>query len=425
VPIFSCQADGIYADDYDCHSYFECLWVGTPLERQEHVRCQSELIFNPLKLRCDTAYDYRNHLLSHGIRTKHDLIQLIRFSNCIGHNLLQNITRHNNSTTKLLPTIVSTTSTTTPPDRNFRRIESNKNDSYLAQKAINEHEPSPSVSKEVKEKHEKNRGVFRVINSHAAKKMRPRQGLDQSIENLLRKRLMIATKLKHQDEISHNSSQATNSSDSDELKWIIQNSMPSMEIAKKSKVNQENAYQVRKLLSVDDEESSHKTDISALEKKIEKKLQVLESKKFPKVRSFSKKYEHLKEVLNKAKKKNIERKNRELSSFTTKSAEKNNSTKTPDTARPSSSTKETTTFFIRLNTTVNPQLQTYKINQTKKLFGSLKMDSVRGDLVSENFTKINEVERGGKFQRLRLAPTDTLIECKENDFGLECSCSIT
>lgn len=41
------------------------------------------------------------------------------------------------------------------------------------------------------------------------------------------------------------------------------------------------------------------------------------------------------------------------------------------------------------------------------------------------FTKIDELERGGKFQRLRLVPADTLIECKENDFGLECSCSIT
>lgn len=30
-----------------------------------------------------------------------------------------------------------------------------------------------------------------------------------------------------------------------------------------------------------------------------------------------------------------------------------------------------------------------------------------------------------KYQRLSIAPEDTLIECKENDFGLECSCSIT
>lgn len=44
---------------------------------------------------------------------------------------------------------------------------------------------------------------------------------------------------------------------------------------------------------------------------------------------------------------------------------------------------------------------------------------------SNPFTKIDELERGGKFQRLRLVPADTLIECKENDFGLECSCSIT
>ena len=53
-------------------------------------------------------------------------------------------------------------------------------------------------------------------------------------------------------------------------------------------------------------------------------------------------------------------------------------------------------------------------------FASLKLNYDRNAI-----TKIDEVERGGKFQRMRIIPTDTLIECKENDFGLECSCSIT
>ena len=70
-----------------------------------------------------------------------------------------------------------------------------------------------------------------------------------------------------------------------------------------------------------------------------------------------------------------------------------------------------------------PFMQTYRINQTKRIpnqFASLKLNYDQSAV-----TKIDEVERGGKFQRLRVVPADTLIECKENDFGLECSCSIT
>jgi hypothetical protein len=81
------------------------------------------------------------------------------------------------------------------------------------------------------------------------------------------------------------------------------------------------------------------------------------------------------------------------------------------------------TSFLPSMTNSKLHMQTYRINQTKKLpnqFASLKLN------YDQNFiTKIDEVERGGKFQRLRLVPADTLIECKENDFGLECSCSIT
>ena len=83
-----------------------------------------------------------------------------------------------------------------------------------------------------------------------------------------------------------------------------------------------------------------------------------------------------------------------------------------------------TTFKPVKTSNSKPFLQTYRINQTKKLpnqFASLKLNYDRNSQI----TKIDEVERGGKFQRLRIIPTDTLIECKENDFGLECSCSIT
>ena len=81
------------------------------------------------------------------------------------------------------------------------------------------------------------------------------------------------------------------------------------------------------------------------------------------------------------------------------------------------------TAFVPSKHSSRPFMQTYRINQTKKLpnqFASLRLNYEQNPV-----TKIDEVERGGKFQRLRVVPADTLIECKENDFGLECSCSIT
>ncbi|RNA44826.1 cysteine-rich venom latisemin-like isoform X2 [Brachionus plicatilis] len=81
------------------------------------------------------------------------------------------------------------------------------------------------------------------------------------------------------------------------------------------------------------------------------------------------------------------------------------------------------TSFLSVDKT-KPAMQTYKINPNKKLpnqFASLRLNYDQDSLI----TRIDEIEKGGKFQRLRLVPADTLIECKENDFGLECSCSIT
>jgi hypothetical protein len=97
----------------------------------------------------------------------------------------------------------------------------------------------------------------------------------------------------------------------------------------------------------------------------------------------------------------------------------------------------TISTFIPSKSNSKPFMQTYKINQTKKLpnqFASLRLNynsntaaaaAAANTEANTKYTKIDELERGGKFQRLRLVPADTLIECKENDFGLECSCSIT
>ena len=62
--------------------YYECLWIGTQFERVEHAKCADNLIYNPVKHRCDEVIEFESQF-SNGIQTQEDLIQFIRFRNCI------------------------------------------------------------------------------------------------------------------------------------------------------------------------------------------------------------------------------------------------------------------------------------------------------------------------------------------------------
>ena len=62
--------------------YYECLWIGTQFERIEHAKCADNLIYNPVKHRCDEVIEFESQF-ANGIQTQDDLIQFIRFRNCI------------------------------------------------------------------------------------------------------------------------------------------------------------------------------------------------------------------------------------------------------------------------------------------------------------------------------------------------------
>ena len=80
---FKCTTDGLFEDENNCQMYYECLWVGTMFEKQEHVRCPRKLIYNPRKHRCDNIFEFENQF-ANGIQTGEELIEFMRFRNCIG-----------------------------------------------------------------------------------------------------------------------------------------------------------------------------------------------------------------------------------------------------------------------------------------------------------------------------------------------------
>ena len=64
--------------------YFECLWIGTPFQKQEHLKCAEKLIYNPRKHRCDNIDEFEIQF-ANGVQTGEELLEFMRFRNCISN----------------------------------------------------------------------------------------------------------------------------------------------------------------------------------------------------------------------------------------------------------------------------------------------------------------------------------------------------
>lgn len=86
---FKCLTDGLFEDEQDCQMYYECIWIGTAFEKQEHIKCADKLIYNPRKHRCDNVFEFESQFAK-GIQTGEELLEFMRFRNCIGSKNLIN-----------------------------------------------------------------------------------------------------------------------------------------------------------------------------------------------------------------------------------------------------------------------------------------------------------------------------------------------
>lgn len=79
---FICPTDGLFKDSNNCQKYYECIWIGTPFEKQKHLACTIDLIYNPRSFRCDKASVFEKQF-ENGIHTADDLLEFMRFRNCM------------------------------------------------------------------------------------------------------------------------------------------------------------------------------------------------------------------------------------------------------------------------------------------------------------------------------------------------------
>lgn len=117
--------------------YYECLWIGTAFEKQEHAKCADRLIYNPRKHRCDNVYEFETQF-ANGIQTGEELIEFMRFRNCIG---TRNIIDENYSFLNA-PNSAGDDESTAPPADYFPLVHNNNQENYI----LIENNPETSTS---------------------------------------------------------------------------------------------------------------------------------------------------------------------------------------------------------------------------------------------------------------------------------------
>ena len=351
VPVsFECASDGLFEDPRDCQMYFECLWVGTEYARQEHVRCDQQLIYNPRRHRCDEIAHYEEQFAD-GVQSGDELLDFMRYRNCMlrARDLKQSSDREagRRFSTSLPPTTTTTTS--------LNSSNQTTNNIRKASDAANDHESFH---------------VRRLLSIDQDQENDEDEELDDGENNSIDG---IQTRSAGNDAKSASVSRRT-----DELLNQIQ--------AKLIYGYLNNSSVASLLASKILEDESNSPLLSA----IERPLRLV--KYLPRINQTE---ETLNRLLSHIDTKHIDRLlNRYFLNETTRRH-----------TFQITSTTTTATATTTTTTTKPPPPVTTNIWMTQP---SEQPSRHRND-----------------YERLRITPADTLIECKENDFGLECSCSIT
>ncbi|CAF0900276.1 unnamed protein product [Brachionus calyciflorus] len=547
---FKCITDGLFEDENDCEGYYECMWIGTAFEKQVHNKCFEGLIYNPKKHRCDNLYEFENQF-SKGIQTGEDLLDFMRYRNCIeSKNILTESTKIPNITlnnslyesnysnmskkeVKDLDTEFSNSSSFITVEILSNNFNETENETFNSTSTINS---DNNTSKSDHGKLSKFFGTFskNIENSKFFKVNIKKTFLDMTLDKLSqklnitnstelandsyptyvthrRRRLLSLDNLYEttaydettDDDLTSTTLLLEDEIDSTDEVFLDKDDIVhqfSKKVINKLKQDENNTLELNKKTIIDsiEESLSKKSNNITKEfltnKTVSLKTDIYQDANFsvPITTKIMNTNENVKNKSNTTSYNPFKRplkflkmlprlnfnssENRpkttdmlgEILNITSKLINEINSTKISKTislghnleyeegeiegvkshkikkmtTKTTKKTMEThyTTFFphkpetttrLPLNMTTyissdktKPTMQTYKINPNKKLpnqFASLRLNYDQDSLI----TKIDEIEKGGKFQRLRLVPADTLIECKENDFGLECSCSIT
>lgn len=358
------MSDGLFEDLNDCQMYFECTWVNTEYAKIEHLKCPENFVYSPIKHRCDSLKEINYKFNNNQInKTTVNLVEFIRLKNCFSQKKFKEL---NN-----LGIII---------DKINKYLSENKfdelNKSYLNKPKY------LGTFKKVDSKFKYSNLVDLIMskqkNFFAKRKLLALNDIDEENEDSESKTTLFDYSSHQVTDEAFNKNEDSDSLDLEIIATDKNQLIDSIEQRLTEKFNKPDTEKNINLTTKSIPSSSLSTSTEANE--------------FNLVDIFN-------ELL------------------------KLNETSTPITTTEQTSFTSTKPNFYTITTPLTtstrftiPAFTIRNMNYTET--------ELAEPLIGLDYEDI-KVPKNNKYQRLSLAPEDTLIECKENDFGLECSCSIT
>ena len=429
---FNCVSDGLFEDENDCQMYHECIWMNTPFEKQEHLKCPDGLIYYPRRHRCVEIEELEIQF-ENGLKTAQELFEFIRFQNCINKKEKSELSNDKNLNNQDLDKHQLTNNYQVV---NASEVIENLNSSFLYSNMTEYSKPAETEDTDGPTIVSGYNRIFR--NSFLLKNTNfPRKILNN---DLLRSLFLFQI---------FGAESNKNANISNETLGL--NSTVQIEEANNlTSINNTKFFRKRKISSID--ESINLLKKQSIIESINSSL-IQNNSQISNPTNLTQVFKHLNNFVslnvsnttNQTNKSNLalnksrHLKNESLNEFQTTSTlnttNLKNSTKTAEVKTTGSTASHSstlpnilTTKFTDTNSYANlifnvtqKTVLTYKMNKTQKeemgKFSALKFENARNILEPKN-TEIPSFYRSTN-------PSENLIECKENDFGLECSCSTT
>lgn len=456
---FSCEHDGIFEDVENCRMYYECSWIGTVLEKVDHMECPEDSYFNPKYHRCENIGEFEYRLGEHTDEIEED--EIIRYKNCIGKlettttTTTTTLSKASTTTTLTSTTVTSTLATTTnlpssTAGTTQNHISNTKTEEFGSYKVLSEPKTSNNSTNNkvndiglifltsdeniiVQSGNKLKEKLLDLIPNNLTVES-PKENESNSIDILLNRKKLVATfktlKEKHRTE-----ARLPHLHDFFNAGYQEKSNDPLVSEVKLEKIQ---TLRKRRILSDDVIDKIEETLLPKSDSTLTTKNSTLSSTKnitlmtsttqVPLNQMSSKKKLNFVKALRK-----IDNKFTEIMLTRNHENLNLNDEITIQTSKPTETPKNFTIIGKKsfnsasLDKTLG-SLKAYKsgnlsyivpLNRTKIFGKDIKSQPY---ILVQNETNFNG--RNGKlFNTIQMQPSDTLIECKDNDFGLECSCS--
>ena len=401
--------------------YFECLWIGTPFEKQKHLACASGLVYNPRKHRCDSSDEFEAQF-EQGVYTANDLLEFMRFRNCVLPELSASTKLSTLDPQKMKSAVEKINSFLNRNVLAKARLAMNKNKKYADNStakpfSLKSFFPNQNLKDNRKKSHFDLSFFLNRLSEKA--NVSNRTVIDDAKPFRLRNLLSIEETTIESEEVDVTDA---GYQDRDQAVSQLTNELKDMQVKQLATSPLDIEAQIEQHLRKKDKlkpgffdrkppgsfrmfmsPSSDENRLNDLTRFLHGNKNSYNNwlRKVPSVSKYSKSSTTIPTTTTTS------------TTTTTTTTSTTTTSTTTTTATTSTTTEETSTArkFTQTSTR-NKLLQTYIISQTK----SQPTAYVSRQITTGSRNVENESEKHGDHN---------LIECKDNDFGLECSCSIT